>query len=171
MSKWLGRQRIIGSFLCLARKVLISDALWNHYLWSTEYNFCLRLFLFCCCLVAKLCLTLLLPHDCSPPGSSVHGISQAKILEWAAVCFSGGTFWSSDRTHVSWIAGRLFTTEPPGKPDYTYIIIKILSMLGFLIIFMESMKFQNKRLRFNEFNTRDLSSLGWPQRSILGSNL
>ena len=35
-------------------------------------------------LVAKLCLTICDPMDCSPPGPSVHGISQARILEWAA---------------------------------------------------------------------------------------
>ena len=40
------------------------------------------------CLVAKSCLTLCDPIDCSPPGSSVHGISQARILEWVAISFS-----------------------------------------------------------------------------------
>ena len=39
-------------------------------------------------LVAQLCLTLCDPMDCSPPGSSVHGISQARILEWVAISFS-----------------------------------------------------------------------------------
>ena len=37
---------------------------------------------FHCCLVTKSCLTLFNPIDCSTPGSSVHGISQARILEW-----------------------------------------------------------------------------------------
>ena len=41
-------------------------------------------------LVAHLCLTLCDPMNCSPPGSSVHGISQARILEWVAICFFGG---------------------------------------------------------------------------------
>ena len=45
-----------------------------------------------CCLVAKLCLTLCNPMDCSPPGSSVHGISQARILEWVSIPFSRGSF-------------------------------------------------------------------------------
>ena len=44
----------------------------------------------CCCLVAQSCPTLLDPMDCSPPGSSVHGISQARILEWVAFSFSTG---------------------------------------------------------------------------------
>ena len=41
--------------------------------------------------------------DCSPPGSSVHGISQARILEWVAISFSRGSSWTRDRTHVSCI--------------------------------------------------------------------
>ena len=39
--------------------------------------------------VAQLCLTLSDPMDCSPPGSSVHGIFQARVLEWVAIAFSG----------------------------------------------------------------------------------
>ena len=42
-----------------------------------------------CCLVAQSCLTLCDPMDCSPPDSSVHGILQARILEWIAMPFSG----------------------------------------------------------------------------------
>ena len=49
------------------------------------------------CLVAKSCLTLFDPMDCSPPGSSVHGISQARILEWVAISFSRSS-QSSDWT-------------------------------------------------------------------------
>ena len=43
-------------------------------------------------LVAKLCPTLCDPMDCSPPGSSVHGIFHARILEWVAIFFSRGIF-------------------------------------------------------------------------------
>ena len=42
-----------------------------------------------CVLVAQLCLTLCNPMDCSLPDSSVHGILQARILEWVAIFFSG----------------------------------------------------------------------------------
>ena len=42
----------------------------------------------CCCLVTKSCLTLCHPMNCSPPGFSVHGTSQARILEWVAISFS-----------------------------------------------------------------------------------
>ena len=46
--------------------------------------------------------------DCSPPSSSVHGILQARILEWVAISFSRGSSQSRDRTQVSRIAGRRF---------------------------------------------------------------
>ena len=46
--------------------------------------------------------------DCSPPSSSVHGILQARILEWVAISFSRESSRSRDRTQVSHIAGRRF---------------------------------------------------------------
>ena len=61
--------------------------------------------LYCwCCLVAKSCLTLCDPMDCSLPGSSVHGIFQARILEWVAISFSRGSSWPRDQTRVSCIS-------------------------------------------------------------------
>ena len=41
--------------------------------------------------VAQLCLTLFDPMDCTPPGSSIHGILQARVLEWVAIAFSRGS--------------------------------------------------------------------------------
>ena len=70
----------------------------------------------CCCLVARSCPTLCDPLDCSLPGSSVHGILQARILDWVAVPSSRGSSQPRDQTWVSGIAGRLLTAEPPGKP-------------------------------------------------------
>ena len=63
------------------------------------------------CLVAQSRLTLCNPMDCSPPGSFVHGISQARILEWVAICFSRKSSSPRDPTHVScvsYIASRFF---------------------------------------------------------------
>ena len=48
------------------------------------------------------------PMDYNLPGSSVHGIFQARILEWAAISFSRGSSWPRDETQVSYIAGRFF---------------------------------------------------------------
>ena len=50
------------------------------------------------------------PLDCSPPGSSVHGILQARILEWVAMPFSRGSSQTRDRTWVSCIVGRFSTS-------------------------------------------------------------
>ena len=64
------------------------------------------------------CMTLCDSMDCSPPGSSVNGILvlvQARVVEWVAIS-SRGFPPPSDRTHVSCIAGRFFTTETPGSP-------------------------------------------------------
>ena len=66
-------------------------------------------------LVAQLCSTLCDPMDCSPPGFSVHGIHQARILEWVVISFSKGSPQPSDQTWVSCIAGRFLPSEPPGK--------------------------------------------------------
>ena len=55
---------------------------------------------------------------CSPPGSSVHGVLQARILGWIAISSSRGSFQPRDQTHFSCtLAGRFFTAEPPGKPQ------------------------------------------------------
>ena len=59
--------------------------------------------------VAQSCLTLCDPIDCSLPGSSAHGIFQARVLEWAAVSFSRRSSQPRDQTQVSCIAGRRFT--------------------------------------------------------------
>ena len=61
------------------------------------------------CLVAQSCLTLYSLIDCSPPGSSLHGISQARILEWVAMPSSRGSSQARDRSQVSCIAGGFFT--------------------------------------------------------------
>ena len=65
-----------------------------------------------CVLVTQSCPTLCDPMGCSPSRSSVHGIFQARILEWVAISFSRGSSWPQDRTQVSCIRGRLFTIWP-----------------------------------------------------------
>ena len=62
-----------------------------------------------CVLVTQLCPTLCNRMDCSLPGSSVHGIIQARILELIAIPFSRGSSWPRDWTQVSCTAGIFFT--------------------------------------------------------------
>ena len=58
--------------------------------------------------VAQSCPTLCDPVDCSPPGSSVHGILRPRILEWVAISFSRGSSRPRGRTQLSCMAGRRF---------------------------------------------------------------
>ena len=68
-------------------------------------------------LVTKSCLTFCDRMDWSLPDSSVHGISQARILEWVAIFSFRGSSRSSDQTCITCTAGGFFTVEPPGKPS------------------------------------------------------
>ena len=95
--------------------------------------------------VAQSCLTLCDPMDCSRPGSSIHGIFQARVLEWGAIFFSSGSSQLRDRTQVSRISGRRVTVGATRgamtmkvecsasilKPRYRIIL---LSMLSFLVM-------------------------------------
>ena len=87
--------------------------------WATELNWTeLKIpwgDVLLCVLVAQSCLTLCNPTDYSLPGFSVHGILQARILEWIAIPFSRGTSQLRDRTLVSCITDRFFTIWATGK--------------------------------------------------------
>ena len=71
-----------------------------------------------CVFNAQSCPTLSAPIDCSPPGSSVHGILQTRIPEWVAMPFSRGSSWPRDQTCiscVSYTAGRFLTIWVTGE--------------------------------------------------------
>ena len=76
---------------------------------------CVRLVPCVCVLLAQSCLILCNPMDSSPPGSSVHGIFQARMLEWIAISSSRGSSPTWDWTVSPALAGWFFTTEPPGN--------------------------------------------------------
>ena len=81
---------------------------------EVDYNLSLNptqliLFVFCVLLVTQLCLTLCDPMDHGPPGSSFHGVLQAKILGWVSIPFSRVSSQPMDQTWVSHIADRFFT--------------------------------------------------------------
>ena len=92
---------------------------WSCFLWARNWNMGLwvsgvsqpwpgQILSHVLCLVAQSC-PICEPIGCSPPGSSVHGDLQARILEWVAMPSSRGSSQPSNRTQVSHIAGRLFT--------------------------------------------------------------
>ena len=66
--------------------------------------------------------------DYNSPGSSVHGIFLARILEWVAFPFSRGSSWPRDQTHISCIAGRFFITESIFSKIYINCIIVFCSL-------------------------------------------
>ena len=70
----------------------------------------------CCSLVAKSFLTLCDPMDCSPPGSSVYGISQGRILEWWPFPPPGDLPDPGIEPTSPALAGGFFTGKPPGRP-------------------------------------------------------
>ena len=90
----------------IQQELFLSKTFWSEVKWSK---------------VTQSCLTLWDPMDCSPPGSLVHGISQARMLEWVAIPFSRGSSWPRDRNSHLLHCRRFFTTEPPGNPSITII--------------------------------------------------
>ena len=82
--------------------------------------------------------TLRNPKDCNPPGSSVHGISQVRILDWDAISFSRGSLWPKDQTCIScvfgidgWILYRWATGENPFvEVEVVYICVSKARMIA-----------------------------------------
>ena len=68
-----------------------------------------------CVLVAQSCPTVCDSMDCSPPGSPVHGILQAWILEWVAISFCKWSFWPRDITEIFLTEGSFFTIWATGE--------------------------------------------------------
>ena len=89
-------------------------------------------------LVTRLCWTLRDLMDYSPPGCSIHGILQARILEWVAMSFSRRSSQPRDRTQVFWLAGEFFTTEPPGKSTPVVVLTPMWHASHSIIMLEES---------------------------------
>ena len=92
-NKWISATFILIFPLILIRKLKKKyiQLIWKNFTYSPVCAVCL---------VTQLFLTLCNLMDCSPPGSSVHGIFQARILEWVAIPFSRGSSRCTDRTWV-----------------------------------------------------------------------
>ena len=89
------------------------------------------------CLCVLSCVWLCDLLDCTPPGSSLHGILQARILEWVAIPFSRGSSWPRDPTQVSHISGRFFTIwaireAPPQLHLFKFGSVQLLSHVWLL---------------------------------------
>ena len=94
--------------------------------------------------VAQSCLTLCDPVDCSPPGSSIHGILQARILEWVAISFSRGSSQPRDRTQVSCIASGFFTSSH-SEAHYVASVVSICDPIDCRLQFMGLQRIRHDR--------------------------
>ena len=127
--------------------------------------------------VAQSCSTLCNPMDGSLPGSAVHGIFQARILEWAAISFSRGSSQPRDRTRVSCIADRPLPSEPLGKPDKAKWPSKITTQntelkhmhINLAVLIRHSLKYKNTvsqktSCRDTELQQREERKSGWKKK-------
>ena len=89
----------------------------------------------CCCLVTKSRLTLFDPLDCSPAGSSVHGISLARILQWLPFLSPEDLPDPGTEPVSPPLAGQFFSAEPPGKPRISTRHLQILCCKNMVLIF------------------------------------
>ena len=90
----------------------------------------------CCCLVAQSLATLRGPMDCSPSGSSVHGILQARILECVAISSSKGSSWPRDQTWVSCLLIPNSQYSPfPQQPQSVLYVSTVDFTLSFRVCF------------------------------------
>ena len=89
--------------------------------------------------ITQLCLTLCDPMDCSPPGSSIHGTFQARILEWAAIPFSRGSSQTRDQNlGFSQCRQILYHLSHRGSPHVTIYIVNIymyISHIFYLFVY------------------------------------
>ena len=101
------RKRILRHLRCHRQLRGVSQVILNCH--GNHSNICQKLLAWGESEVAQSCLTICDPMDCGLPGSSVHGIFQARVMEWVTISFSRGFFQCRDRTQVSCTAGRSFT--------------------------------------------------------------
>ena len=83
--------------------------------------------------VAQLCPTLCDPMDCSPPGSSVHGISQARTLEWVAVSYSRISCRPRNQTLVACTGRQILYQSYQGSPAFTWSYCQSNMMPGLVL--------------------------------------
>ena len=88
---------------------------------SSPFSYCVAV------LVPQLCLTLCNPTDCSLPGSSVHGILPARILEWVAISYSKGSSQPTDWTWMSCIGRWILHHLSHQGSSFSYCLVYLLS--------------------------------------------
>ena len=106
------------------------------------------------------------PMDCSPPGSSLHGILQARILEWVAIPFSRGSSRCRNWTWVSCIAGRFFTDW--AMREASYIMLQNLHIWKYTHSLPYNVREPLFSLRKNKNQTLHIITSWYPKRPSSG---
>ena len=101
--------------------------------------------------------------DCNLPGSSVHGILQARMLEWVAISYFRGSSPPGDGTQVFYIAGRFFTVWATGEAQCLYSSVNILTVLHSILKIGQDRKFymmcilpQFKKIQMQNYKTSNI---------------
>ena len=97
---------------------------------SLSKSFSSLMYCACVCSATQSCPTLWDPVDCSPPGSSVHGIFQARILECLAISFSKRSSWPRGQTSISCVLHRQAGSLPLAPPGKTHWCITMSTHWG-----------------------------------------
>ena len=118
---WRGKKKLykLLFFFFLRPSIAWYQTRWKYYK-KSKYSHALIVVALLLHHVRHFCYNM----DSIPQGSSIHGISQARILEWVAISFTSGSSWPRGWTHISCLKGLFFTTEPPGKPMPSLIYMK-----------------------------------------------
>ena len=162
--------QLVGGFSCCkARGILVPWPGIKLMSPALQGRFCLL-----CCYFLQSWAALCNPMDCSPPGSSVHGILQVRILEWVAMPSSRRSSQPRDRTqmsHVSYIGSRFFTTSSIWKAQFSSVHFsrsECFPMSQFFAPGSQSIEV-SASASVLPMNTQDWSPLGWTGWSSLQS--
>ena len=141
----------------------------------------------CCCLVTKSCPTLCNPMDCSPPGSSVHGISQARILEWVVIfiCWwnspgkntgvgnhallQPGLLSVSSQPRIEPRSPALHTDSSSATREALYYTLSVSSSFYTIVPSQVVLVTKNPPSKMQDFRLK-FQSLGWGQSPDVGNS-
>ena len=133
---WFSRHFGCFHFLAIWSNIAINIS--HRVFWGLMLSCLLLVHYCCCCLVAKSCPVLYDPLDCSPPGSSVHGILQERILVWVAMPSSRGSSQPRNWTCLSCITGGFLTLWATMEAPWYYLAAKLLKLLILELVLVRS---------------------------------
>ena len=125
------------------------------------------------CLVVQLCPLLCDPMDCSPPGSSVHGILQARILEWRSHPLLQGIFLTRDWTRSPTLLADSFPSKSPRKPILrlaTFSLLLSLLFSSLCVVYFREYLLVSKKPTVEQLGTTVWNRSSWLNPRINSQN-